>query len=137
MKGPGDALSLQALGQLWTSVTATRSWQRTGISPDRSRKDERRMYRCILHVPQNIILEVHLLLSVSEVYRKTSLCRTVLHSALGATAAGVRGGGPLCPPSYWRLFFFTDEGQCCILAIDTVTATFLLLVDYLLKGNVI
>lgn len=78
MNGQGDALSLQALGQLWISIIPTRNWKRTGISPERNRKDKRRMYRGILHVPQNIILEVHLLLSIFKVYWKNSLCRTAL-----------------------------------------------------------
>lgn len=101
--GQGDALSLQALGQLWTSATATRSWQRTGIPPGRKRKDKRRMCRFILHVQQNIILEGHLLLSVFKVYRKNSLCRMAWHSAL---RAGVRGAGSLCPPSSWGFIFY-------------------------------
>lgn len=38
MNRQGDALSLQALGQLWTSITPRRSWQRTGIPPRQKQK---------------------------------------------------------------------------------------------------
>lgn len=129
--GQGDALSLQALGQLWTSATDTRSWQRTGIPPGRKRKDKRRMCRFILHVQQNIILEGHLLLSVFKVYRKNSLCRMAWHSAL---RAGVRGAGPLCPPSSWGFIFYIRSNVACKPLIVWLL-TFLLTVGFLLKGQ--
>lgn len=104
MNGQGDAMSLQALGQLWTSITPRRSWQRTGIPPGRNRKDKRRMYRCILHVSQNIP-DCICCFRYSKFAGKNSLCRTIVSSALKATATGVRGAGFLCPPSYCGFIF--------------------------------
>lgn len=63
VKGQGDALRIQVLCQLWTKAASERSWQRM-FSPCRNRKEERRKYGCILHVLQNICLELHSLLYV-------------------------------------------------------------------------
>lgn len=72
VKRQGNGRNLQALCQRWSRAAPARRWLRI---PRRNRKERKNKCRCLLHVPQDICLEVHLLLYVFQVQRKKGLCR--------------------------------------------------------------